>query len=122
MPGQYGALMEALQPDVSPEEFGALDLRVGRITEVAEFPEARRPAWKLLVDLGPLGVRRSSAQLTHYADTDLLGRLVVVAANLGVKRIAGFPSECLVLGAVGTDGKARLLTPDSGADLGDRIA
>ncbi len=105
------------------EAFVALDLRVGRVTQVDAFPEARRPAWKLAVDFGPeLGTLRTSAQVTRYPREALLGRLVVGAVNLGVKRVAGFRSECLVLGAVGADGAVRLLAPDEGAVPGDPVA
>jgi tRNA-binding protein len=105
--------MTAAKPD-APESFAALDLRVGRIVTVEEFPEARNPAWKLRIDLGQLGERQSSAQLT--------GRHVVCAVNLGRKRIAGFVSECLVLGAIDDAGTVRLLQPDDGARPGDPIA
>jgi len=105
------------------EAFAALDLRVGRVVEVEAFPQARHPAWKLAVDFGPeLGVRWTSAQVTRYAEDELLDRLVVGAVNLGVKRVAGFRSEFLVLGAVGADGAVRLLAPDAGAAPGDRVA
>jgi tRNA-binding protein len=113
--------MTAAKPD-APESFAALDLRVGRIVSVDEFPEARSPAWKLRIDFGPLGERQSSAQITHYSADDLTGRQVVCAVNLGRKRIAGFVSECLVLGAVDDAGVVRLLQPDDGARPGDTIA
>lgn len=97
-------------------------MRVGRVTEIQPFPEARKPAWKIAVDFGPLGTRWTSAQVTHYSADELLGRLVVGAINLGAKRIAGFRSEFLLLGAVGKDGVVRLLNPDAGAKPGDVIA
>jgi tRNA-binding protein len=94
--------------------FFALDQRVGRVITVEGFPEARKPAWKLTVDFGPLvGELRTSAQITNYSREELLGRLVVGAINLGDKRIAGFTSEFLVLGALDPDGTVRLLSvPD----------
>jgi tRNA-binding protein len=96
--------------DVGAETFHSLDLRAGRVTAVEEFPEARTPAWKLTVDFGPvLGELRTSAQITNYGADELLGRLVVGAVNLGRKRIAGFVSEFLVLGALDPDGTVRLL-------------
>ena len=103
-------------PDVSPNEFFALDLRVGHVTAVEEFPEARKAAWKLAVDFGPeVGVLRTSAQVTNYSRDELLGRTVVGAINLGTKRIAGFTSEFLVLGAIDPDdGTVHLLElPDA---------
>ncbi len=100
-------------------DFFAVDLRVGRVTAVEPFPEARRPAYKLTVDFGPVyGVRRSSAQIASYAQEELVGRLVVAAVNLGRKRIAGFVSEFLVLGAYAPDGTVLLLRPDGDPPLG----
>lgn len=110
-----------VKPD-APDAFFAVDMRVGKVTEVRPFPEARKPAWKVAVDFGPLGNRWTSAQITHYAPTELVGRLVVGAVNLGAKRIAGFRSEFLLLGAVGADGVVWLLSPDAGARPGDVIA
>ena len=105
------------------EQFEAVEMRVGRITRVDEFPEARRPAWKLEVDFGPeIGTRRSSAQITNYERAQLEGRLVVAVINFPPKQIGPFVSECLVLGAVNDDGTVILLAPDQGAELGDRIA
>jgi tRNA-binding protein len=97
-------------------------MRVGRIVEVEEFPEARNPAWKLEIDFGPeIGVKRSSAQITHYAREDLEGRLVVGVVNFPPRRIAGFQSEVLVLGALDDDKGVVLLRPDEEVALGDRI-
>ena len=94
-------------------------MRVGRVVEVEDFPEARKPAWKLAVDFGPLiGTLRTSAQITNYSKEDLMGRLVVGAVNLGSKRIAGFTSEFLVLGSLDPDGLVRLLTPRGGGRSG----
>ena len=106
----------AAKPEAGIEPFAALDLRVGVVTDVEAFPEARKPAWKLTVDLGPLGERRSSAQLTNYPREELLGRRVVCAVNLGSRRIAGFTSELLVLAGLAPDGTALLL------DVDDRLA
>jgi tRNA-binding protein len=104
------------------EDFERIDMRVGRITSVEEFPEARKPAWKLEVDFGPeLGTRRSSAQVTHYPREELDGRLVVCVVNFEPKRIAGFKSEVLVLGALDPAKGVVLLAPDSDAELGSRI-
>jgi len=104
------------------EDFERIDMRVGRVVSVEEFPEARRPAWKLEIDFGPdLGVKRSSAQITHYAREDLDGRLVVCVVNFEPKRIAGFKSEVLVMGALSEEKGVVLLRPDDDVELGSRI-
>src|SRR5919107_5184988 len=86
----------------SPPDFFSIDMRVGTVLSADPFPEARKPSMKLAIDFGPeLGVRRSSAQLTvHYAPADLVGRQVVAVVNIGERRIAGFVSQVLVLGAM----------------------
>lgn len=105
------------------EDFEKIDMRVGRVVRVEEFPEARNPAWKLEVDFGPdVGVKRSSAQISHYPREDLEGRLVVGVVNFPPRRIAGFESEVLVLGAVDPEKGVVLLRPDDDVALGDRIA
>ena len=117
-PARLGA-----KPAVGPEAFAALDLRIGRVVGVEDFPEARRPAYKLTVDFGPvLGRRRTSAQVTNYPPEQLLGRQVVGALNLGERRIAGFVSEFLVLGGLEPDGTVRLLQPDAALPEGARVA
>jgi len=101
------------KPVAGIEPFAALDLRVGTVAEVAPFPEAREPAWKVAVDFGPvLGVLWTSAKITNYAAEELAGRQVVGAVNLGSRRIAGFESQFLVLGGLEADGTVRLLQPD----------
>jgi tRNA-binding protein len=103
--------------------FEAVEMRVGRVTAVEDFPEARTPAWKLLIDFGPeVGVKRSSAQITNYPREELDGRLVVGVVNFPPRQIGPVRSEVLVLGAVDADGLVRLLEPDAGAEPGDRIA
>ncbi len=105
------------------EDFGRLDLRIGRIVAAEPFPEARRPAYRLTVDFGAAGVRHSSAQLppTYPDPAALVGRLVVAVVNFPPRRIAGFSSEVLVLGAMGDGGEVCLLTPDPEAVEGQRI-
>lgn len=103
------------------DDFVKLDLRVGRVVDVQDFPEARKPAYKLTVDFGPLGVKRSSAQITDkYTKDDLLGRLVVAVVNFPPKQIATFMSEVLVLGAM-EEGGVVLLRPDADVALGTKI-
>jgi tRNA-binding protein len=104
------------------EEFERLRITVGVVSEVEDFPEARVPAYKLTIDFGPdIGTRRSSAQLTHYAKQDLLGRQVVCVLGFEPKRIAGFPSEVLVLGAYSADHGVVLLQPDRDVEPGSAI-
>jgi tRNA-binding protein len=109
--------------EISWEQFELVDMRVGRVVGVEDFPEARVPAWKLEIDFGPeIGRKRSSAQITNYARDQLEGRLVVAVVNFPPKRIGPFTSEVLVLGAI-DDGKGViLLRPDEDVELGDRIA
>lgn len=105
------------------EEFFAIDMRVGTVLEAGPFPEARKPSLKLVIDFGPdLGHKRSSAQLTtHYAPEQLVGRQVVAAVNLGPRRIAGFTSEVLVLGAMPQATEVVLLALDQPVANGTRI-
>ncbi len=105
------------------EDFLALDLRVGRILEAEDFAKARKPSYRLLIDFGPLGTRRSVAALkADYAAAELPGRQVVCVVNFPPRRIAGFDSEVLVLAAVEGGGRLRLLRPDAEAELGSRIS
>jgi len=104
------------------EAFQALDLRVGRILSAEPLAGARKPAYRLSIDLGPLGARGSSAQITDlYAPADLIGRLVVCAVNLGPRRIAGFVSEVLVLGAPDDAGRVVLLAVEREVPLGGKV-
>jgi tRNA-binding protein len=106
------------------DDFAKVDMRVGRVIESVPFPEARRPSYRLRIDFGPeLGERVSSAQLTvTYPDPSaLVGRQVVAVLNFPPRRIAGFASEVLVLGAMGPDGHVHLLQPDPACADGLRI-
>jgi tRNA-binding protein len=106
---------------VTFEHFDAVDIRVGRIVEVEDFPEARRPAWKLRVDFGPeIGTKRSSAQVKNYAPEELEGRLVLGVVNFPPRQIGPVRSEVLVLGTYSADG-VLLLSPAPNAALGDRV-
>ncbi|CAA9503966.1 MAG: Protein secretion chaperonin CsaA [uncultured Solirubrobacteraceae bacterium] len=113
--------------EVTPEaldfdEFLRVDMRVGRIIGVDAFPEARKPAWKLTIDFGPvIGTRRSSAQITNYAAEQLRDRLVVAVVNFPPRQIGPFMSEVLCLGASDAEGRIILLEPDSEVPLGARI-
>ena len=106
---------------ISFEDFARVDIRVGRIVEVEDFPEARRPAWKLRVDFGPqIGVRRSSAQIKNYAREELEGRRVLGVVNFPPRQIGPVRSEVLVLGTYSESG-VLLLAPEPEAALGDRV-
>ena len=104
--------------------FFATDIRVGTVVEAQPFPEARKPSIKVAVDFGPdIGIKWSSAQITtYYTPETLVGRQVIAAMNLGTKRIAGFTSEVLLLGAMETPTQVILLHPDRPAPNGSRIA
>jgi len=107
----------------TPEEFFAIEMRVGTVLTAEPFPEARKPSIKLTIDFGNgLGVLASSAQLTvHYSPADLIGRQIVAAVNLGDRRIAGFKSQVLVLGAMPDATEVVLLRPDQLVPNGTRI-
>jgi tRNA-binding protein len=107
---------------ISFDDFLKVDMRVGRLLAVEEFPEARKPAWKLTIDFGPeIGVKRSSAQITNYAREELEGRLVVAVVNFPPRQIGPMRSEVLCLGASDEEGRIILLAPDTDVPLGSRI-
>ncbi|HET9848154.1 MAG TPA: tRNA-binding protein [Candidatus Dormibacteraeota bacterium] len=111
---------EAASIDVA--DFDRVDMRVGRVVEAEPFPEARKPAYKLRIDFGPLGVRQSSAQLTaHYRPHDLVGKLVVAVTNFPSRQIGPVRSEVLVLGVPDQDGAVVLLEPTQVVPLGGRV-
>src|SRR5438034_9537926 len=108
---------------LSSAEFERVDIRVGRIVDVADFPEARKPAFKLRIDFGAtLGIKRSSAQVTkYYTKADLLNRLVVAVVNFPPKQIGPFMSEVLTLGVPDEEGAVVLLTPERDVPIGGRM-
>ncbi|HEY1672120.1 MAG TPA: tRNA-binding protein [Streptosporangiaceae bacterium] len=107
----------------SPEEFFRTEVHVGRVVKAEEFPAARKPAYRLTIDFGPLlGERRSSAQITaRYSPDELTGRLVVAVTNFPPRQIANFMSEVLVLGVPDDDGEVVLLRPDADVKPGTRV-
>ena len=108
--------------EIAYDDFAKVDMRVGRIVEVEDFPEARKPAWKLTIDFGPdIGTRRSSAQITNYPREALEGRRVVAVVNFPPRQIGPVRSEVLVLGASDEQGRVILLAPDTDVPLGARI-
>ncbi len=107
---------------ISWADFERVDMRVGVAVDAQPFPEARRPAIKLWVDFGPLGVKRSNAQLTdRYGPAELMGRPVVAVVNFPPKQIGPFVSEVLVLGAYNEAGEVILLRPDFEVTAGSKI-
>jgi tRNA-binding protein len=106
---------------VTPEHFFSVDIRAGRIVAVEPFPKARNPSWKVRVDLGPLGHRWSSAQITNYNAEELIGTMVVCVVNFPPRNIAGFQSEVLILGAPDKDDRVILLSPRKSADGADLV-
>ncbi|MBI4608607.1 MAG: tRNA-binding protein [Candidatus Rokubacteria bacterium] len=103
-------------------DFEKVNMRVGVVVDAKEFPEAKKPAYRLWVDLGPLGVKRSSAQLTHrYRVEELIGRQVVCVVNFPPKQVGPFVSELLVMGAYTERGEVVLLRPDSPVTPGSKI-
>jgi tRNA-binding protein len=107
---------------IAYDDFAKVDIRVGRIVQVDDFPKARKPAYQLRIDFGELGVRSSSAQITKYYDkSDLVGTLVLAVVNFPARQIANFFSEVLTLGVVLGDGDIVLVHPEREVPLGSRI-
>ena len=103
-------------------DFEKVELRVGTILKVEEFPEARKPAFKLTIDFGEFGIKRSSAQITHlYSSEELVGRQIVAVLNFPKKQIANLMSECLVTGVPDQEGNVVLLTPDRAVPNGGKL-
>ena len=110
-------------PQISYDDFAKVDIRVGRIVQVDDFPKARKPAFKLRIDFGELGVKTSSAQITtHYRKEELQQRLVIAVVNFPPRQIADFFSEVLTLGVIQAEGDVVLVGPDRDVTLGLRIA
>jgi tRNA-binding protein len=108
---------------ISFQDFLKVDVRVGRVIRVEEFPEARKASYKLWIDFGDLGVKQSSAQITdRYHVEDLKDRQVVAVVNFPPKQIANFMSEVLLLGAIAEEEEVVLLSPDVDVREGDRVA
>jgi tRNA-binding protein len=109
--------------EIDFEDFEKICLNVGKIVQVDDFPEAKKPAYKLLIDFGELGVKTSSARITdRYEKADLLGKLVICATNLSPRKIGPFVSEVLTTGFYKEDGTVVLAVPDQDAPLGARLA
>jgi len=107
--------------EISWNDFTKIDIRIGKIIDVRDFPEARKPAYILTIDFGKLGTKKTSAQVTNYTQAELLDRDVVAVYNFPPKQIGPIMSEVLVLGGVEEDGTVRLLKPDPDCELGSRV-
>lgn len=104
------------------DDFKKLDIRAGKIIEVEDFPEARKPVYKLTINFGPkIGIKRSAAGVTHYPKEELLGRLVLGVVNFPPRQIGPFTSEVLTLGVSDEEGKCVLIKPDKEAPLGSKL-
>jgi tRNA-binding protein len=110
-------------PPITYADFDKVDIRVGRVVRAENFPEARKPSYKLTIDFGPdIGTRTSSAQLTrHYAPHDLEGRLVLAVVNFPPRQIGPFLSQVLTLGVPDADGGVVLVVPDKKVPIGGRL-
>jgi tRNA-binding protein len=109
-------------PEISYADFAKVDIRVGRIIAADEFPQARKPAYRLRIDFGPLGVKTSSAQITrHYGREELVGRLVLAVVNFPPRQIATFFSEVLTLGIEVAEGDIVLVHPERDVPLGSPL-
>jgi tRNA-binding protein len=107
---------------ISWSDFEKVDIRVGTVLEALPFPEARKPAYKLKIDFGPMGIKKSSAQITAFYNPEVLtGRQVIAVVNFPPKQIGPFVSECLVLGVYTPEGEVVLLSPDQGVQNGGKI-
>jgi tRNA-binding protein len=107
---------------ISWADFEKIDMRIGTILEANPFPKAKKPAYQLLIDFGPLGRKQSSAQITtHYLPEELVGKQVIAVVNFPPKQIANFFSECLVMGVYDATGSVVLLQPDKKVENGDKI-
>ena len=106
---------------ITYDDFAKVDMRVGTVVKAEDFPEAIKPAYKLYIDFGPLGIKQSSAQITNYKKEELIGRQVICVVNFAPKQIGPFVSEVLTLGAEREEGGYELLRPDPEAKLGKRV-
>ncbi len=108
---------------ISWEDFSKVDMRVGTVLEVSDFPEARNPSYILKIDFGELGIKKSSAQITKlYQKENLIGKQIIAVVNFPPKQIATIMSECLVLGVLGDDKEVHLFSPDNKVKNGSKIS
>ncbi len=111
-----------MKEETSFEDFIKVDVRIGTITEVKEFPKAKKPAYQILIDFGTIGIKKSSAQITElYTKEKLLGKQVIAIINFNPRQIANFMSECLILGVYNKDGHVVLLQTSQPIKNGEQI-
>ncbi|WP_434050611.1 MAG: tRNA-binding protein [Roseibium sp.] len=112
-----------MSDEISFDDFLKVDVRVGRVVEAEEFPEARKPAYKMRIDFGPdIGIKKTSAQITkHYSPETLVGKLVMAVVNFPPRQIGPVMSEVLTLGVPDADGEVVLLAPDKDVPIGGRL-
>ena len=111
-----------MKEETSFEDFIKVDVRIGTITEVKEFPKAKKPAYQILIDFGTFGIKKSSAQITElYTKEKLLGKQVIAIINFNPRQIANFISECLILGVYNKDGHVVLLQTSQPIKNGEQI-
>jgi len=110
-----------IKPEIVYDDFAKIDLRIGKIVEVKEFPRARNPSYKVAVEFADLGIKWSSAQITSYAIEELIGRQVICCINMPPRNIAGFKSEILIMGAENEAGDVILLKPSSDVVTGTLV-
>jgi len=111
-----------MKEETSFEDFIKVDIRIGTITEVKEFPKAKKPAYQILIDFGTIGIKKSSAQITElYTKEKLLGKQVIAIINFNPRQIANFMSECLILGVYNKDGHVVLLQTSQPIKNGEQI-
>ncbi|WP_269580632.1 tRNA-binding protein [Roseibium sp. Sym1] len=112
-----------MSDQISFDDFLKVDVRVGKVVEAEEFPEARKPAYKMKIDFGPdIGIKKTSAQITrHYTPETLVGKLVMAVVNFPPRQIGPVMSEVLTLGVPDDDGEVVLLTPDKDVPIGGRL-
>lgn len=107
---------------ITDDEFAKIEIRVGKVVQVADFPKARKPAYKLWIDFGEFGIKKSSAQITKlYHSEELIGRQILAVTNFPPRQVADFMSEVLVLGVVLDNEQVVLIEPDRNVPLGKRI-
>lgn len=116
-PARYAHAMATI------DDFAKLDIRVGKVLSAEDFPEARKPAYKLTIDFGPeIGIKKSSAQIVdNYKKEDLVGRLVMGVVNFPPRQVGPFLSEVLTLGVPDADGRVVLIKPDADVPLGGKL-